>query len=308
MPLRKRMSCGFPEPLVIFLAGSTRSGSTVLERELAAAVGGVGVGEVRYAWQRGIAEDNRCSCGADFSACAFWSKVLVSCREDGTPLSESQIPALNSIIRTRRVIQYEHPILLRRWKPFGAIAPVVKNLYRSIARASAGAVIIDSSKDPMYLRLVMATGVHRVLVIHLTRDSRGVAYSWSRRRVRPEVTGRVELMPVLSPRAVAREWNRVNALLEWRKPPHYLRLRYEDFADAPQETLNTVVDCMRGLGWPRGGDIMAFHSVAGNPVRFDSSRSIERDREWESAMPALDRATVTALTAPLLYRYGYPVR
>jgi hypothetical protein len=267
------------EPLVIFLAGSTRSGSTVLEGELAAAIGGVGVGEVRYAWQRGIAEDNRCSCGSQFSACGFWSDVLSSCRENGTPLSESQIPALNSVLRTRRVIQYEHPTLLRRWKRFAAVAPVVRNLYRSIAYASAGAIIIDSSKDPMYLRLMMAAGVGRVLVIHLTRDSRGVAYSWSRRRVRPEIADRVALMPLLSPSAVAREWNRVNLLLEWRKPPQYLRLRYEDFAVAPRETVDAIVDFMEGSGWQTGSDIMPSHSVAGNPVRFDSSRSIEKDDE-----------------------------
>ena len=82
MPSRERMSSDSAEPLVIFLAGSTRSGSTVLECELAAAVGGVGVGEVRYAWQRGIADDNLCSCGARFSDCVFWSHVsrLVSPR------------------------------------------------------------------------------------------------------------------------------------------------------------------------------------------------------------------------------------
>jgi len=302
------MSFDAAEPLVIFLAGSTRSGSTVLEGELAAAVGGVGVGEVRYAWQRGIDEDNRCSCGSLFSACGFWTEVLSHCREDGTPLSASQIPALNSVLRTRRIVQYENPTLLRRWKQFGVVAPLIRGLYHSIAYTAAGAIIVDSSKDPMYLRLMLAAGVRRVLIIHLTRDSRGVAYSWSRRRVRPEITDRLELMPLLSPSAVAREWNRVNVLLEWRKPPQYLRLRYEDFAVAPRETVDSIVDVIRGLGWHTDGDIAVSHSVAGNPVRFDSSRSIAKDDEWESAMPALDRAAVTALTAPLLYRYGYRIR
>ena len=302
------MSFDSAEPLVIYLAGSTRSGSTVLEAELAAAVGGMGVGEVRYAWQRGIAEDNLCSCGSRFSACEFWSEVTSSCREDGTPLSESQIPALDSVLRTRRIIQYGHPTLLRRWERFGLVAPVVLNLYRSISHVSAGAIVIDSSKDPMYLRLMMAAGVRRVLVIHLTRDSRGVAYSWSRRRVRPEIADRLELMPLLSPSAVAREWNRVNVLLEWRKPLHYIRLRYEDFAVSPRETVESIVDVMRGMGWQTGGENGLSHSVAGNPVRFDSRRSIEKDDEWESAMPARDRVAVTALTAPLLYRYGYRIR
>src|SRR4051794_37578243 len=155
------MSYDSADPLVIYLAGSTRSGSTVLEGELATAVGGVGVGEVRYAWQRGIAEDNCCSCGSRFSACDFWREVLSSCREDGTPLVESQIPTLNAVLRTRRIIQYGHPTLLHRWERFGLIAPVVRNLYRAIAHASAGAIIIDSSKDPMYLRLIMAAGVRR---------------------------------------------------------------------------------------------------------------------------------------------------
>src|SRR5690348_5241537 len=105
------MSSGVLEPLVIFLAGSTRSGSTVLESELSAAVGGVAVGEVRYAWQRGIAENNLCSCGALFSECVFWNHVLELCRRDGKRLCASQTSALNSMIRTRRLFQYEHPSL-----------------------------------------------------------------------------------------------------------------------------------------------------------------------------------------------------
>ena len=48
------------------------------------------------------------------------------------------------------------------------------------------------------------------------------------------------------------------------------------------------------------------HTVAGNPIRFTRGPlEIRADAEWQALMPARQRAVVTGLTWPLLWRYGF---
>jgi len=48
------------------------------------------------------------------------------------------------------------------------------------------------------------------------------------------------------------------------------------------------------------------HTVAGNPMRFQTGRvDLRVDEAWRAAMPAQDRALVTRLTSTLRRRYGY---
>jgi hypothetical protein len=50
------------------------------------------------------------------------------------------------------------------------------------------------------------------------------------------------------------------------------------------------------------------HSAAGNPMRFVTGEiALRRDDEWVRALSPAARRRVTALTAPLLARYGYPI-
>jgi hypothetical protein len=51
------------------------------------------------------------------------------------------------------------------------------------------------------------------------------------------------------------------------------------------------------------------HSVSGNPNRFQTGPiELRPDSEWRHSLGAAHRALVTAVTWPLLLRYGYPVR
>src|SRR6476469_6184391 len=61
---------------VLYVAGTGRSGSTLLARILDRADGVFAAGEVRYMWQRGLVEDRLCGCGERFSECPFWRDVL----------------------------------------------------------------------------------------------------------------------------------------------------------------------------------------------------------------------------------------
>ena len=48
------------------------------------------------------------------------------------------------------------------------------------------------------------------------------------------------------------------------------------------------------------------HTVSGNPGRFRKGTiELRADEEWKAKMRGADKNVVTALTAPLLLKYGY---
>jgi len=89
-------------------------------------------------------------------------------------------------------------------------------------------------------------------------------------------------------------------------------LRYEDFISNPRETITTLA---RFVGEePTSLDFLSDdgailgdnHSVAGNPSRFARGYiRLQEDDEWLRLQPKSDRLLTSALTLPLLGRYGY---
>ena len=64
-----------PPPKVLFIGGSARSGSTIVDRAIGATEGCVSAGEIRFIWRRGFLDDQPCGCGETFGACPFWREV-----------------------------------------------------------------------------------------------------------------------------------------------------------------------------------------------------------------------------------------
>jgi hypothetical protein len=66
-----------------------------------------------------------------------------------------------------------------------------------------------------------------------------------------------------------------------------------------------IAGCGRRTG-DRVLDLRAIHSVSGNPDRLATGPvELRPDAEWETAMRPADRRLMTALSWPLLLRYGY---
>ena len=76
----------------------------------------------------------------------------------------------------------------------------------------------------------------------------------------------------------------------------------ERLQDAPALLLGNPGAEVPGRVFDAGVD----HTVSGNPLRFQAGTfEIRPDEEWRTALPAGKRRLVTALTWPLLKRYGY---
>lgn len=175
-------------------------------------------------------------------------------------------------------------------------------------------MIVDSSKRLSYAVLLSLLPFADLRVVHLVRDSRAVAYSWARSKESPAVVGG-RLMPRFGPAQTSRLWSLRNYSYSFLSGFDRLsRLRYEDFVDDPTlylaETLTGLglEDEVGGLPVVRGREISLSvdHTVSGNPSRFRTGNmELRLDEEWKVKMRGADKNVVTALTAPLLLKYGY---
>ena len=62
-------------PRILFVGGEGRSGTTLLDQLLGQVPGVASTGELFAIWEHGVLDDDRCGCGAPFSACPVWSAV-----------------------------------------------------------------------------------------------------------------------------------------------------------------------------------------------------------------------------------------
>lgn len=307
------------EPLrVLFFAGSGRSGTTVINNILGQMEGVFAAGELRYIWQRGMVEDRLCGCGVPFASCPVWSAVVARAFTGRPGINPGKIgQRLLSRLRMARV-----PLMLGRrmlgrpavaWHPDDVL---IGELYRALLVQTGQRLIVDSSKLPPYGLLLSAIPGVELYVLHVVRDARATAFSW-RRPKRQLDFGDDQLMPQQQPWKSSLLWLFWNALTSmlWRHAGgQYLRVRYEDFVRDPKATM-TQVAAMVGLDpallpfeTTTSVRLQPTHSVAGNPDRHRSgSVKLLPDAEWLTAMPAGQRALVTALTAPALVGFGYPL-
>jgi hypothetical protein len=311
-------------PRVIYLGGLGRSGSTLLERLLAELPGVCSVGEVVHMWQRGVVEDERCGCGEPFGGCTFWREVGLAAFGGWARLDVGRMAALRvAVDRTRYIPLLAAPVLrpgARR--ALGEYLSYYARVYSAIADVSGCPTVVDSSKHASLAFCLRWQSQLDLRVVHVVRDSRAVAFSWTRRVSRPDAAT-VSYMASYSPAVAAGQWNAQNGALQLlaREGVPTLRVRYEDLVTAPATILARITDFAgidscghefsflsteAGAYW---AELHAAHTASGNPMRFTTGKiAIRHDERWRTAMPPGQRRTVTALTLPLLARYGYARR
>ncbi len=308
-------------PKVLYIGGTGRSGSTLLSRLFGELPGFFAAGELRYLWREGLGEDRLCGCGLRFSVCDFWSAVGVKAFNGWDQIDPRRVAHLEASSARQRHL----PLLLApRLSPSfertrDEFEHVLERLYGAIAEVSDARVIVDSSKDPAYALMLRATLGKDLMVAHLVRDSRAVAFSWSQQKPALDREGMASELPRFDARSVGVKWTAYNSAMELLRTigVPYVRLRYDDLVTDPREQIARVgtalhlLDSTTDLSFLDGGQatIGVQHTLAGNPMRFGSgSLTLRHDERWKTNLNARDRLTVTALTWPLLWRYGFSAR
>ena len=241
---------GVPAPeapiRVLFIGGMGRSGSTLLDRMLGSAPGAVSVGEVRKFWRRGVVANELCGCGEPIRNCPFWIAVANDAFGgfEFTGIEEITAAEDRLLIPLRRGVQFKFPGLLRgaARADFERMATARLALMRSITRVSGATLIIDSSKGPLYGAALARTPGLDLRPLHLVRDSRAVAYSWSKVKAVPRVIGQADYMPRLAPRVAALQWFTKNLQMEFSMAfGGGKRLHYERFVERPEYWVRRVL-------------------------------------------------------------------
>ena len=308
---------------VLYIGGEGRSGSTILSEMLANLPGFVSVGEIVGIWQA-LRTDEHCECGAAFSECPLWSRVGTRAFGGWDQLDLAR--QLEHDRRFARVPRLPHLLLasagLRDRHALAEHRAVLARLYRAVRDETGASVIVDSTKNPAYACLLRGVPDVDMHSVHLVRDSRGVANSWSKDGIvireyadHSELAGTV--ISSQAPWKTALRWNAVNMVFPPVTPSdRRCRVTYESLVDDPVREVSRIV---RLLGTPDDEarrlveDATPFvarrgHTIGGNPVRFQVGPiALRADDEWRGRLTSTQKLVVSALTAPLLLRYGYPV-
>ena len=305
-----------PRTKVLYIAGLGRSGSTILANSLGQIDGFFSAGELNFIWKHNILENRLCGCGQPFHDCPVWTAVM---REAFGGMDDAHARKMmrlqNAGARTRHIPLMLNPRGERtlRERLDGFLGDTGR-LYSAIRSVTGSRVIVDSSKEPAYGYAVgMVPGVD-LRVLHLIRDPRAAAFSWQKKKPQPDTEGR-EFMHRHTPAKSAALWDSWNAATEalWRDDK-YLRLRYEDFVTDPRRSFESILKLVDepGAELPLASEhevkLGVSHTVSGNPNRFDTGAvALKLDQAWQENMRPRDRNLVTALTLPLLARYGYRI-
>lgn len=299
---------------VLFLAGIGRSGTTLIERTLDGTDGVTGLGEVMHLWERSLVRNELCGCGKPFDACLFWQEVGQRAFGGWRNVDAERMMWLKGRVdRASRVPAIVRPPSSR----FRALVDEYVASYEAIYRAVGqmrGGVVVDSSKQASLAWCLRRSESIDLRVLHCVRDSRGVAYSWAKDVTRPEaVDVEHEKMQRYSAARISTYWMLHNAEIDalGRVTP-VRRLKYEDFVRDPASSTAGLLDfagVTARADHVNGSSVElgTIHSCSGNPMRFKQGRvDVVADTRWREAQPASQRRVVTAMTAPLLLRYGYP--
>ena len=304
---------------VLFVAGTGRTGSTLVGNILASTPGAVSVGEVRHVWTRGLIQNWFCGCGQPFGECPFWQAVLRegfgrSRKLDIARIQESERSLLRLRAGGRALSWVDGSERVRALH--GYYFDVIERLYPAIAKVAAAEVIIDSSKTPTYAAVLANVSSVDLRVLHLVRDPRATAYSWLNPKPSPD-RGAGETMDrigVVKGTLLWRRWNYLSDRLWAARPDVRVeRITYEKLTESPESSLKSVRDQLvpelagRSLDIDgRTAQLDVAHTVSGNPERMKTgSVTIQTDERWRSGLPRRQQAVVLAIAGPGMLRYGY---
>lgn len=314
---------GNPAIHVIYIAGYGRSGSTLLERLLAAGTGIFGAGELHYVPRKMQDRSSRCGCGNPLSSCRFWNRVFARVQH-----LNGDSNGLLSLLRSHESIKGATKRILESGSLFHAkYRRFNTELFEAIRKHTEDSVryIVDSSKTARKA-FFRPMGLHacdriRLKLIHLTRDPRACLWSNMRddRDGVEHLTRRNEPVQTLFRHPVLRtglHWPISNTsphLCQMRCQSHqYIRIKYEDYTSEPIKTLSRLEEFLDHSLTDvkelvrRDQPLPNAHQVAGNRLRYKNPLRLHADPEsWKQHITSGQSALFDLCGGLFRHLYGY---
>ena len=313
MPIIQKIP--FQKLKILYIAGSGRSGSTLLEKILGSIDGINAMGEVSFIWDRGFNKNLLCGCGKRFLECDTWREIRLNAFDGEDKIDIDWLSEETQFIeRYRRLPLFLFSHYFSRFKKsIELCCGFFLKIYLGASKTYKSKVLIDSSKR-LHGYVLENIPEIKLYVLHLVRDARATAYSWARKKEYQKDKEKVIYFPRFNAFFASILWcfDNLSAEILGIHSKRYMRVRYEDLVSDPKGIVNRILSFVEEpqLSLPQfKGSIVHLtgqHSVAGNPVRFKQGEiMIERSSEWEKGNSIKTKFAVALIAWPFLLRYGY---
>ena len=295
--------------VVLHIASTGRSGSTLLERILNELPGFFAAGEL--AWVDLFTKERACLCGSKFDDCPMWGKI----RRNSAFKKIDEETFVKASKKYQRIIEF-----LKLWgllkirrmpNDFKQYLESLQILYSTIQNESNCQVITDSSVSFLYgyyLSLIPSIDLY---VLHLVRHPNGFAYS--RKWVKLNSEG-VPWSKAIAFRQSAFTWLKKNSVIElFFQKSKYLRVHYEDFIKNPTQVIKRTRKMLNHqldgqLSFINGSrvNLGEQHITSGNVDAVGKQKEeivLKLDERWKRDMKWWNIVFVTLITWPLLLKY-----
>ena len=314
------------QPLYIYIMGRGHSGTTILELLLNRSANLAAMGEVDKLGLQTYRDERtrwigQCSCGERPQNCPLWGRIIKYI-EDSQQVDFIREPFTWRISDVGLEEEYG-------WqKPFPSIWHAGHRLIRTIAYHGRGSNagpftriyqnwvqnrdkvaglyaaqqnvigVVDSSKDPLQMRDIVAHSSLPVKILFLTRDVRGLAWSAVR-------TGR------WTAQTEAMDWARLNSqmlrCLGGIDRNQWIHVRYENLCsntDSELSRIHNFLQIDRQAQLPAQERIRR-HTIAGNRVRFRDLEEIREDCAWRDNLTTTQLEAVVNAAGSVAEQLGY---
>lgn len=279
---------------ILYIMGTGRTGTTILEVLLKNSEGVFGTGELTHIFRDGYLADRTCSCGVPASGCEVWRTVrnLASWSDEDVRGAERVLRRVESHARFPLVAGG-----LSRSPTNSEYNRINLELYEAVGKATGANVIVDSSKYAGRA-LALARAIPSLRVICITRSPAGLIATYrkpNRGEQRPQSAAFVFVYYayVLACMRVVR------TLLGSR----CLTIRYEDLREDPRAVLERIahwsgIDFSASLARLDGEEPLDVgHIVTGNRLRRQGRVHYRTGRETKTVSGIGSRTAAWLLRA-----------
>lgn len=258
-------ACAEEMPQILYIMGTGRSGTTILEVLLANEKDIVGSGELKHIFRDAFLRNLPCACGKRSHACDWWSAVR---KETGWSDADCRRyrDAIEAIERHRNFLRILSGCVLRHeWDVY---EQGTTTLFRALGRLSRARVVVDSSKYPGRALMLARLFPRHVRVLCITRSAYGLIAAFQKQndeeqRPKHPIAAAAYYVYVLLCMRLART----------RLGDRCLSIRFEDLTRDPVGVLSRI-ERWSGVSLARVRQMLAAgemfrvgHVVTGNRLR-----------------------------------------
>ncbi|BAP56451.1 hypothetical protein THII_2154 [Thioploca ingrica] len=298
---------------LLYIAGTGRNGSTLLERILTEIPGVFAAGELGRVTRYN--KNKTCLCGEKLTVCPIWQAIN---NEIDSQIDEERFTQLDlkySNLKGLNLLKLlTHQKELKLSGDFQQYLNMLAIKYKAIHKHKSGQIITDSTIDSLYgyyLSLIPSIDLY---ILHLIRDPRGVSYSWQRLKFSSS-TAKKSWTPQISPLKTALSWVKRNIFIEFMfaRTEKYLQVSYEDLVENPSAVVKKIANLLNlklePLDFIKGQKITLgeSHLIGGNLDAFKKGGEeiiLKPDERWKHQMKWVDIILVNLITWPLMLKYS----